>query len=279
MRKLLKTALETKHSTKLLVNVMPYLVAARSDISYPSSQQVLTKISTDIPSPSPANQGRCTWKALYWTDSYLMEEQLYRGSLQIIYSTLVPVEPCEQPTFFFFFSLLILLFDNSMHVYKVLELLTAPYLLSISIEHHPPFPSAPFPGSWIWGWCCNLCGLTRAISVATRLEPCSGAWRGHQWECNYRQWFSPLPKSISIKYLSSEGQSPLSPSPAMLNLCWPSAPDVSYIFRESLQWPYLVRREHFTAPSPMVRLLDSFLPFFHDVPIASEGLIWILFES
>lgn len=82
---------------------MPYLVAARSDISYPSSQQVLTKISTDIPSPSPANQGRCTWKALYWTDSYLMEEQLYRGSLQIIYSTLVPVEPCEQPTFFFFF--------------------------------------------------------------------------------------------------------------------------------------------------------------------------------
>lgn len=100
--------------------------------------------------------------------------------------------------------------SNFINVYEVLKLLTAPYFLPASIEHHPLSLPDPFPGSWLLGWCCDLRSFTRAIAVATGLEPCSGAWWGHQWECNYRQWFPPLPKSISTKYLSSEGLGSLS---------------------------------------------------------------------
>lgn len=141
---------------------MPYRVAAWSDISHLSLQHVLTIFGrsplTFIVPVKPTRHGACErlstgLTAIWWKSSYGGG-----GSLQSIWHR-IPVEPCGDPTFL---SLVILLLDDFIHVYKVLEFLTILNLLLVSIAHYPPSLSASFPGLWLLGWCCALCGFNQS---------------------------------------------------------------------------------------------------------------------
>lgn len=91
---------------------------------------------------------------------------------------------------------LIMFFDNSIHVYNMLWLLSpqAFFLIILPPLSTPSSIPVLFPNWWVW-FCSVTHSVTKIISRTVRLELFTGAQRGQQWVHHWRQW---LPISLSF---------------------------------------------------------------------------------